>query len=170
MERRLFLKDFLMGIILGLTEGLSQKSYAQLEAHRAFTEKIELEKKSLDVLKEIYKEVKELGKYGKENFIYREFYLDLDGNEVNSEEHVNVLIYDSGGREKMVLQVTYFEPVNRIIKHAKEIRLVVCFIKGEKVDVEKCDYSEKQMKSLLPDILEEIRHEKELLKQIDRNN
>lgn len=170
MKRRLFLRNLLIGMMLGLIEGIGQKSYAQLEASRVFTEKIELEKRFKDIMKEICKEVKEFGKHKEENFINREFYLDLDGDEVNSEEHVNVLIYDSGGREKMVLQVTYFEPENRVIKYAKQIRLIVCYIKGEKVEIEKCDYSEKQMKSLLPDILKEIRHEKELLKQIDRKN
>jgi hypothetical protein len=170
MERRLFLENLLTGFVIGFSRWLAVESFAQPLAYMSYEEKARLEKKTFEILKEIHREVKELGKFGKEDFINREFYLDLDGNEVNSEEHVNVLIYNTGEEEKMVLQVTYFEPENRVIKYAKEIRSIVCRIKGEKVEVEKCDYDEKQMKSLLPDILKEIRHEKELLKKIDRKN
>jgi hypothetical protein len=170
MERRLFLRNLLMGMMIGMTEQLGQKSYAQLETSKDLTKKVELDKKIINLMKEIYKEVKELGKYNEENYINREFHLDLDGNEINSEEHVNVLIYASGGRERVVLQVTYFEPENRVIKYAKETRSIICYIKGEKVEVEKCEYNEKQLKSLLPDILKEIKYEKELLKRIDRKN
>jgi hypothetical protein len=170
MERRRFIENLLKGFVIGFSAWLAVESFAQPLASRTYEEKIKLEKKTFEVLKEIQREVKEIGKFGKEEFINREFHLDLDGNEVNSEEHVNVLIYNAGEEEKMVLQVTYFEPENRVIKYAKEIRSIVCRIKGERVEVEKSDYKEKQMKSLLTDILKEIRYEKELRKQIDREN
>jgi len=149
---------------------LALNCFAQSPASTAQTEKPEIEKESLDILKEIYKEVIEFRKVGKEGFINQEFHLDLDSDAANSEEHVNVLIYDSGGRKKMVLQVTYFEPINRVIKHAKEIRQIICFLRGEQMEIERCDYNQKQIKSILPEILKEIRYEKELLKQIDRQN
>jgi hypothetical protein len=170
MERRRFIENLLKGFAIGFSTWLAVGSFAQPLPSQTYEEKTKLEKKTFEILKEIHKEVKELGKFGKEEFINREFHLDLDGNEVNSEEHVNVLIYNIGEEEKMVLEVTYFEPENRVIKHAKEIRSIVCFFKGEKMEVEKCDYSAKQMKSLLPNILEEIRQEKELLKRIDRKS
>ncbi len=168
MKRRIFLRDLLRGINLGLAGWLAMQPCPFSAAYGALVEQPELDKKAFENLKEIYKETKELGKYGNEDFINREFYLDLDKNPVNSEEHVNILIYDAAGREKMVLQVTYFEPLNRFVKHAKEIRQIICFIKGDKLEIQKCDYSQSQTKSLLPEILKEIRHEKELLKQIDR--
>jgi hypothetical protein len=170
MERRLFLRNFLKGPLIGWSAWLAARSFAQSLSSKTHEEKAKLEKKIFEVLKEIHREVKEFGKFGKEKFINREFHLDLDGNEVNSEEHVNVLIYETGDREKMAIQVTYFEPINRVTKYAKEIRSIICFLKGEQMEIEKCDYEEKQMKSLLPDILKEIRYEKELLKKTDHKN
>jgi hypothetical protein len=170
MERRLFLRNLLRGPAVGLSAWLAVKSFARPLFCKAYEEKAKLEKKTFEILKEIHREVKEFGKFGKEEFINREFHLDLDGNEVNSEEHVNVLIYETGDREKMAIQVTYFEPINRVTKYAKEIRSIICFFKGEQMEIEKCDYGAKQMKSLLPDILKEIRYEKELLKKVDHKN
>jgi hypothetical protein len=170
MERRLFLRNLLKGPTIGISAWLGAKLFARPLSCKVYEEKAELEKKIFEILKEIHREVKEFGKFGKEEFINREFHLDLDGNEVNSEEHVNVLIYETGDREKMSIQVTYFEPINRVTKYAKEIRSIICFFRGEQMEIEKCDYEEKQMKSLLSDILKEIRYEKELLKQVDRKN
>jgi hypothetical protein len=169
-KRRLFIRNILKGLVLGVSAWLALNCFAQSPASTAQAEKPEIEKKSLDILKEICKEVIEFRKAGKEGFINQEFHLDLDGDPANSEEHVNVLIYDSGGRKKMVLQVTYFETMNRIVKHAKEIRQIVCFLKGDQMEIERCDYNGKQIKSILSEILKEIRYEKELLKQIDRQN
>ncbi len=120
------------------------------------------------ILKEIYKEVLELGSRKNENFIKREFHFDLDKNDTNSEEHVVVLIYDIGDRERMVVQVTYFvsRGNNNIIKYAKDIRMVFCSIKRDIIEIEKCDYDDKEMKSVLPDVLEGIREEKKIFNLI----
>ncbi len=120
------------------------------------------------ILNEIYKEVSELGSRKNENFIKREFHFDLDKNETNSEEHVVVLIYDVGDRKRMVVQVTYFKSrgINNIIKYAKDIRMVFCSLKKDIIKIEKCDYDDKEIKSILPKVLEGIRKEKKLYKLI----
>jgi len=69
-------------------------------------------KEKFDLLKVlfcIYKEVKEMGCRPGEDFIKREFNLDLDGKRENREEHILVLIHNEGNIEKFILQVTFFK-------------------------------------------------------------
>ncbi len=172
MKQRLFPKNLIkriafVALVLFLLQPCAfSTSYGTLDG------KSERETDSSKILKEIYREVKELGSYPNEDFIKREFHMDLDGNDTNSEEHVVVLIYESLDGERMVLQVTYFEPEknNRIIKNAKNIRVISSFIKGDNLEIYKNEYSEKETRPLLADILKGIRSKKELLKQIDRKN
>ncbi len=123
-----------------------------------------------DILKEIYKEVSELGKRKNEDFIKREFHFDLDQNPTNTEEHIVVLIYEIDRMEKMVVQVTYFEAegVECVIKYAKDIRLISCHIASEKLEIDKCDFKTKEMKPMLTDILKGIQEEKKIFKLIDK--
>jgi len=137
-----------------------------------FSKKPKQKKTSEDILKDIYKEVSELGKREKENFIKREFHFDLDENPTNSEEHIVVLIYDIEKREKMVVQVTYFEAegFKYSVKYAKDIKLVSCHLDSEKLEIDKCDFSKKEMKTLFTDILKGIQEEKKLYKLIDKKD
>jgi len=90
MERR----DFLLWIgAIAFSLGLTKK------------EKWELFK----VLFNIYREVKEMGCRAGEDFIKREFHLDLDGKRENREEHIVVLIHNEGNGDKFILQVTFFK-------------------------------------------------------------
>lgn len=137
-----------------------------------FPRALESKKAPEDILKDIYKEVSELGKRKNEDFIKREFHFDLDENPTNSEEHIVVLIYDIDKREKMVVQVTYFEAVGvkYSIKYAKDIRLISCHIASEKLEIVKCDFNKKEMKPTLTDILKGIQEEKKLFKLIDKKD
>ncbi len=137
-----------------------------------FPRALKRKKTSEDILKDIHKEVSELGKRKNENFIKREFHFDLDENPTNSEEHIVVLIYDIDKRERMVVQVTYFEAegVKYSIKYAKDIRLVSCHIASEKLEIDKCDFNKKEMKPMLTDILKGIQEEKKLFKLIDKKD
>jgi len=97
--------------------------------------------------------------------------MELDSDENNSEEHVVFLIQDQGEKEKMVIQVTYYEAKRtRIIKYAKEIKTILCHVKGDEIEIKECDYSENDIKSLFPDILQGIRNKKKFLKLIDRKD
>ncbi len=169
MERRTFLRNFPKGIIIGAAAAFALKSSANSAVYEALTGNSSHEKDPNEILKEIYNEVKELGSYANENFIKREFHMNLDGDDRNREEHVVVLINSVGDKEKMVVQVTYFEPKrSEFVKYSKEIRVVLCHIEGDKIDIKKCEYNKKEIKSLLPEILQGIRYEKKLLKLIDR--
>lgn len=125
-----------------------------------------------EILKDIHKEVSELGKRKDEYFIKREFHFDLDENPTNTEEHIVVLIYDIEKGERMVVQVTYFETDGLIhsVKYAKDIKLISCSVDSEKLKIEKCDFSKKEMKPLFSDILEGIQEEKKLYKLIDKKD
>ncbi len=168
MKRRALLKILSKGIIAGAAAIHIFTSFASSAPNKSISIKTKQKKDPCQILKEIYKEVSELGSRKNENFIKREFHFDLDKNETNSEEHVVVLIYDVGDRERMVVQVTYFKPRgnNNIIKYAKDIRMVFCSIKKDIIEIEKCDYDDKEMKSVLPDVLEGIRKEKKIFKLI----
>jgi len=168
MKRRALLKILSKGIIAGAAAIHIFKSTTRSAPNKSIAIKTKHKTDPCQILKEIYKEVLELGSRKNENFIKREFHFDLDKNETNSEEHVVVLIYDVGDRERMVVQVTYFKSRgnNNIIKYAKDIRMVFCSIKKDIVEIEKCDYDDKEMKSILPDVLEGIREEKKIFKLI----
>jgi predicted small secreted protein len=81
------------------------------------------------------------------------------------------LIQGSGDKEKMTIQVTYFEAKRtRVIKYAKEVKTILCNISGDRVEIKKSDYSKNDMKTLFPDILQGIRNKKKFLKLIDRKD
>lgn len=159
---------FLVGLI----------SLPLLQAHTLFYpaecpfEKSESIKSPEGILKNIYKEVSELGKRKNEYFIKREFHFDLDENPTNTEEHIVVLIYDIEKGERMVVQVTYFETdgLRHSVKYAKDIKLISCHVDPEKLKIEKCDFSKKEMKPLFSDILKGIQEEKKLFKLIDKKS
>lgn len=172
MERKsLFINFFVNGLIVVLVcfgfNSLVLSSY-----RRNIVSGLEKAKDAAELLKEVYQEVKGFGKYGNEDFFKRDFHVDLDQDEKNSEEYVVVLIHDTLDGEKMIVQVTTFEAKgpHGTIKYAKDTKEIVSFIKKDKIEISKSDYSEKDMKRLLPDILQIIRDKKVLLKLIDRKN
>lgn len=168
MERREFLRNFPRGIIIGVAAAHVFISSAWSLASNILTNTIQHKKNPTDILKEMYKEVVELGPYENEDFIKREFHIELDSDENNSEEHVVFLIQGAGDKEKMIIQVTYFEAKRtRLIKYAKDIKTILCHIKGDRIEIKKCDYSENDIKSLFPDILQGIRNKKKYLKLLD---
>ncbi len=168
MERRALLKILSKGIIAGGAIMHIFTSFANSAPDKSVATQTKQKNDPCQILKEIYKEVLELGNRKNENFIKREFHFDLDKNETNSEEHVVVLIYDIKDRERMVVQVTYFKSRGNknIIKYANDIRMVFCSLKKDIIEIEKCDYDDKEMKSILPDVLEGIREEKRIFKLI----
>jgi len=171
MERREFLRNFPRGIIIGVAAVHVFISSAWSSASNILTNTIQHKKNPTEILKEMYKEVVELGPYENEDFIKREFHIELDSDENNSEEHVVFLIQGAGEKEKMIIQVTYFEVKRtRIIKYAKDIKTILCHIKGDKIEIKKSDYSETEIKSLFPDILQGIRNKKKYLKLLDRKD
>lgn len=130
-----------------------------------------LQKKDLPTLMlEIYKEVIELGYRDHEDFIKREFHMNLDGRWDNREEHIVVLSHKEGDGEKMILQVTYFGKMlkSSFARYAEDTREIVGLISHGTIDIIKCGFDECEADKLLPDILEGIKDEKRLL-QLIRN-
>ena len=127
-------------------------------------------KKPSEILNNIYQEVKELGAYRDENFLRREFHMDLDGNATNKEEYVMVLSQNIEKIQNLVLQVTYFEQdkTNRFAKNAKETKEIKCELIGEDFKIKSCDYEAKKVNKLLSRILTGIKEKKELLKLVKK--
>jgi len=170
MDRRSFLRNIFKGTLIGVATAHGFKSYAKSKFCESFIRASKQKKDPTEILKEIYKEVKELGARDNEDFIKREFHIDLDGNEKNREEHVVVLSYCDGDKEKMIVQVTYFNSgkSSRLIKYAKDTKKVSCHIKEAQLEIINSDYNECEIKSLLQEILKGIREEKKFLKLINR--
>jgi hypothetical protein len=122
-------------------------------------------RKPADVLWKIYEEISELERIENGSLIKGEFHVNLDGNEENKEEHIVVLNHFAAGQEKMLLQVTYFESrrKNSPVKYAKCVREIECCILSERIEIERCDYNDVEIDSLLPGILEGIRDKKRIL-------
>lgn len=119
------------------------------------------------ILKNIHDEVVELGPRADEDFIKREFWFDLDGDYDNKEEHVVVMRHDDGHNLKMTIQVTYYTPDKKlIVRYAQDTKVVLCFIKGDEIEIDHSDYSDTEMNKLLPNLLRGIQDEKALLRLI----
>jgi hypothetical protein len=124
------------------------------------------------LLKEIHDEVVEIGVQMEDNFIKREFWMELDGNEGNKEEHVVVMRHDDGHDLKMTVQVTYYMPDKGLhwVRFAHTTKSVLCCIRENGFDIYRSDYSSEEMTKLFPEILKGIRNKKEILKLIKKEN
>jgi hypothetical protein len=119
-------------------------------------------------LKDIHDEVMQLGVNEDPDLIKREFWMDLDGQEGNKEEHVVVMRYSDGLNLKMTVQITYFseDTGKRLVRFAKDTKLVQCCIREHGPEIDHSDYSDEEMGELLKNILTGIRKKKELLQLI----
>jgi hypothetical protein len=126
-----------------------------------------IKKDSYKVLKEIYREVKELGKFPGDDFIKREFFIGPGKDDTYKDIHVLVLIQNIEDKERITIQITYLQRSenNPTIKYAKNVRSISCLYEGDEIDIVKSDYNKKEYKKLLPDVLRAIRDKKKLLKK-----
>jgi len=170
IDRRTFFRELFKTTSTGISLLYAFKFYASASFFKFFYRNPFHKRNIHEFLKKIYIEVRELGSYYDDNFIKREFFINLDGYDANKEEHVVILNNREEGFEKMRVQVTYFEAErkNRIIKWAKNTREISYCLKGLNIEIEKCDYSNEEMESLLPKILDGIRDKKRLLKLLDK--
>ena len=170
MERLPFLKYLLKALLLGIIAVYLFIPHAESVASINFMQAQEEEKNPKEILKEIYDEVVELGGYEDEDFLRRDFFMDLEDEDRSKAEHVLVLIRKEGEKEIMLLQVTYLESRRKesIIKFATGTKKISSFIKGNKIEIEETNYDEDEIKFLLPKILENIRLKKEYLKLIKK--
>lgn len=132
---------------------------------------IPAEPKYLEALKNIYREVKDLGAYPGQDFISREFFLGPADDDTYKDEHIAVLIQKLEGREKMRIQVTEMEIVNDKprVQTAKQTKSVACWIAGDILTIERSEFSEDTLSRLAPEILRAIQAKKKLLKLGDRS-
>lgn len=122
--------------------------------------------KYLEALKDIYREVKELGAYPGDDFISREFFLGPADDDTYKNEHIAVLIQNLDGREKMKIQVTEMEIVSDKprVQKAGATRVIVCSIVGDVLTVERSEFSVDKLAGLAPEILRAVQAKKKLLK------
>ena len=133
------------------------------------TSQAEAKKDPAQVLLAIYQEVREFGFRETENFIKREFHLNLDGSMANREEHIVVLSHAYGNGEKMILQVTTFgENVSAgYVRIPVSTCEVTCLIEGNAIEIQESMFDEDESRRLFPEILKGIQDEKKLLKRLN---
>lgn len=169
MEKGSFSEYLLKAFIIGITFILIFNLHAKAEINDHLCAQNQ-EKSPEKILKEIYNEVIELKSYEGEEFLRREFFMNLDEEERGKREHVVVLIHKEGKKEKMMLQVTYLESrmESSIIKHARATKKISSLIKGNRLEIEESSYEKEEIKSLLPKILKNICLKKEYLKLLKK--
>lgn len=121
------------------------------------------------IVREIYREVKELGRFPGDDFVKREFFVGEGDDDTYKDIHVLILIQNIDDKERLTIQVTYLQSSenNPTIKYAKKVKNILCLIGGDKIDIIKSDYDEKESIKFLPEILRAIRGKKKLLKKSD---
>ncbi len=146
--------------VLFLWLGFCGFNPVQLKAYSAYEHN--------ELLKKIHDEILSFGINEDPNLIKREFWMDLDGREDNKEEHVVVMRHNDGLNLRMTVQVTYFseDKSMRFVRFAIDTKTVQCCLKGNDLEIDKSDYTDKEMVRLFRDILAGIRNKKELLKLI----
>jgi len=122
--------------------------------------------KTLVILKQVYAEVKEMGPYPGEDFVRREFFVGEDDDDTNKDVHVAVLIQPFDSREKMTVRVTEMvkDPGNIRARLARNSRMLVCLIAGDRLEIQVSAYDENELEELAPEILTAIQNKKRLLK------
>lgn len=168
MKKKALIQKVALALLIGGIFILALDHHVGFTSNRV-TAKIPKEEKSSEgLLLKIYQEVAELGYRDNEDFIKREFNIDLDGRRDNREEHVLVLSHKDGDCEKMILQLTFFNKISgSFVRHAKEVKTITCMVEGESVEIKKFEFSKGEVK-LLPKILKGIQHEKKLFKLVQQ--
>jgi len=128
----------------------------------------EIKKDSSVLLKDIYREVLELGKPPGDDFIQRQFFVGEDDDDTNKDIHVFILIQKIDEVEKMTIQITYMQrgKGKPVIQYAKYVKSISCLLAGDKIDIIENDYDEKEIESILPEVLHAIQNKKKLLRII----
>jgi len=120
-------------------------------------------------LREIYNEVKEMGKFPNEDFYKRQFHLG-DEDDTNQNIHVFVLIQEIDEAEKMTIQVTYLKTSNYpAISIPEKIKNIFCSFQDDEVKILYSDFSDKEMAPFLKELKRSISDKKRLLGLIKEN-
>ncbi|MBN2246066.1 MAG: hypothetical protein JW755_09505 [Candidatus Aminicenantes bacterium] len=120
-------------------------------------------------LKEIFNEVKEMGKFPNEDFFKRQFHIG-DEDDTNQNIHVFVLIQEIDGIEKMTIQVTYLKTSSfPKIGIPEKTKNIVCSFQNDNVKILNSDFSDTEMKIFLKELKHSISDKKRLLGLIKKN-
>lgn len=143
---------------------LSGSELTDSKSYKGITRK---KKDSSKILRKIYEEVSELGEFPGDDFIKREFFVGPGNDDTYKDIHILILIQNVDEMEKVTIQVTYFQHSenNPTVKYAKSEKNILCLFEGDKIDITKSDYDEKELKKFLLEVLRAIRGKKKLLKK-----
>ncbi len=117
------------------------------------------------LLKDILKAVKDFGRYPGEDFLRREFFIGEDDDDTNKNDHLVVIVQDLRHGKRMTLQVTHLEPSpgNPRIKNSTWSKTLICVLEGDRVEIERSEFEEKDLPPVLAGVLKAITDKKRLM-------
>jgi len=121
------------------------------------------------LLADVVSEVKELGRHPGEDFYRWEFFLGEDDDDTNKDVHAVVVIHDAPPPLRLRIHVTDLErlPANPRVRIARRTRVIYAARVGDRLTLEKSDYSPPELVLVLRSLLKAIRDKKRLLREAD---
>lgn len=119
------------------------------------------------LLRQIHREVREIGGYPGEDFVRGEFFLGEGDDDTNKTHYVGILIKDDAEGPRMTIQVTRLEPSrdNPRVKYTRDPKTIVCRFPADRVEVVRSDYLSADLEILLQEVLRAVVDKKNLLKK-----
>ena len=117
------------------------------------------------LLAAVVSEVEELGRHPGESFYRWEFFLGEDDDDTNKDIHAVVVIHDDPLRLRIHITDLERLPANRRVRVARRTRVIFAGGAGDRLTLEKSDYSPPELIPVLRSLLKAIRDKKRLLRQ-----
>jgi hypothetical protein len=117
------------------------------------------------LLAAVVSEVQELGRHPGESFYRWEFFLGEDDDDTNKDIHAVVVIHEDPLRLRIHITDLERLPANRRVRVARRTRVIFAGRAGDRLTLEKSDYSPHDLVPVLRSLLKAIRDKKRLLRQ-----
>jgi hypothetical protein len=118
------------------------------------------------VLRRIHDEVVSLGKRPGDAVLTWDFHIGPADDDTNQDEHVVIIVQETGAGARMTIQVTELEPAprNPNIRYGRASRAVVCLFRTEGVEIGRNEFPEREFVPKLSSVLEAVLNKKRLLR------
>lgn len=117
------------------------------------------------LLLRIREEVSALPKYPGEDFVRGEFFLGEGDDDTNKTHAVGILVKDGADGQRMTIEVSRLEASREDsrVKYARDPRTIVCRFPSSGVELVRSDYTDPDLRRLLPEVLRAVKDKKTLL-------
>jgi hypothetical protein len=118
------------------------------------------------VLRRIHDEVVSLAKRPGDTVLAWDFHIGPADDDTNQDEHVVIIVEESGAGPRMTIQVTKLEPAprNPNIRYGRASRTLVCLFRAEGVEISRNEFPAEGLAAKLSSVLEAVLNKKRLLR------